>query len=106
VSTPKRESQSGQDGVHGYTEQPQPGQIKLKLRDWGGNKVATIGNLTNSNVVILAGQRQDDRRLEYVVVRAAGSPRWLMAVSKEPSNRAPSPRTDRRTDRRIYRSNL
>lgn len=52
VSTPERESQRGEDGVHGYIERPGIGQIKVKLRDWGGNKVSTIGNITNSNVVL------------------------------------------------------
>lgn len=31
LSVPKRETKSGMDGVHGYSEQPQPGQIKAKL---------------------------------------------------------------------------
>ena len=55
VSTPTRESQLGQDGVHGYIEKPATGQIKVTLRDYGTNKVVNIGNITNSNVVLSLG---------------------------------------------------
>ena len=52
LSKPERETQRGQDGIHGYIEKPAAGQIKVKLRDWGGNKVATTGDITASNIVI------------------------------------------------------
>jgi len=52
VSVPTRETQLGQDGIHGYTEKPGAGQIKVTLRDYGANRVANLGNITNSNVVL------------------------------------------------------
>lgn len=52
VSTPTRESQKGQDGIHGYSEKPEVGHIKGKLRDWGGNSVTLIGSITNASIVV------------------------------------------------------
>jgi hypothetical protein len=51
VSTPTRESAKGQDGIHGYTEKPEVGRIKGRLRDWGGNSVTGIGQMSNVSVV-------------------------------------------------------
>ena len=52
VSTPTRESMKGQDGIHGYTEKPEVGRIKGKIRDWAGNSVTGIGQITNSSIIV------------------------------------------------------
>ena len=51
VSTVTRETKTGQDRVHGYSEMPVPGFIAGTLRDSGGLKVADIGAMTNVSVV-------------------------------------------------------
>ena len=52
VSTVKRETKSGQDSVHGYSEKPEPGMISATLRDASGLSVASINAMTNSTVVL------------------------------------------------------
>jgi len=49
-ASPTREAKMGADGFHGYKEKPQQGQIKAKLRDSGGVKVADLGAMTNVTV--------------------------------------------------------
>ncbi len=51
-STPTRESLKGQDGVHGYSEKPEVGRMRGKLRDWAGNSVTLIGQTSNSQCVM------------------------------------------------------
>lgn len=51
VSTVKRETLTGQDGVHGYSEMPIAGGISATLRDTGGLSVASLNAMTNSTVV-------------------------------------------------------
>ena len=46
----KRETLTGQDGVHGYKEMPQAPYIKAKLRDAGNLTVANFNAMTNSTV--------------------------------------------------------
>ena len=52
VSTRKRETLSGQDRVHGYSEMPIPGFISGTLRDSGQLSVASINAMTNVNVTV------------------------------------------------------
>jgi len=52
VSTVKRETKSGQDSVHGYSEMPEPGMISATLRDASGLSVASINSMTSSTVVL------------------------------------------------------
>lgn len=47
-----RETLTGQDRVHGYSEKPTPGQISAKLRDAGGLKVADFNAMTNVTVTL------------------------------------------------------
>jgi hypothetical protein len=51
VSSVKRETKSGQDGVHGYGEMPIPGFISGTLSDAGGLTVADFNAMTNVTVV-------------------------------------------------------
>lgn len=46
-----RESLSGMDGVHGYSEKPRPGSINGTLRDAGGLSVADLNAMRNVTVV-------------------------------------------------------
>lgn len=50
-STVKRESLSGQDGVHGFKEMPKTGKISGTLRDSGDLTVADLNAMTNATVV-------------------------------------------------------
>lgn len=51
-STSKRETLSGQDGIHGYSEMPQPGKIGWKGRDSGGISIAALNEAANVSVVL------------------------------------------------------
>lgn len=51
-SSVKRETQMGQDGVHGYKEMPRQGRISGTFRDSGDLSVADINAMTNSTVVL------------------------------------------------------
>ncbi|QNK65761.1 phage tail tube protein [Variovorax sp. PAMC26660] len=46
-----RETLTGMDGVHGYSEKPKAGHISATLRDSGGLSVASINAMTNVTVV-------------------------------------------------------
>lgn len=47
----KRDTLTGQDAVHGYSEMPVPGFISGTFRDAGGLKVADFNAMTNVTVV-------------------------------------------------------
>lgn len=51
-STTKRETKTGQDGVHGYSEMPKAGKISATLRDSGSLTVADFNAMTNATVVL------------------------------------------------------
>lgn len=51
VSNVTRETQSGMDGVHGYTKKPGPGHVKARLRDSGGLAVADFRDMDNVTVL-------------------------------------------------------
>ncbi len=51
VSTVSRETLTGQDAVHGYSEKPHAGFISGTLRDSGALSVAAINAMTNVTVV-------------------------------------------------------
>lgn len=46
-----RQTLSGQDGVHGFSETPRPGSISATLRDAGGLTVSDLNDMTNVTVV-------------------------------------------------------
>lgn len=46
-----RETKSGQDHVHGYSEMPSPGVIKASIRDSGGLKVADFNAMSDVPIV-------------------------------------------------------
>lgn len=48
----KRETLTGQDRVHGYSELPNPGEISATLRDAGGLLVADFNAMTNVTVTL------------------------------------------------------
>lgn len=50
VSKVKRDTITGQDRVHGFSELPLPGQIKCKLTDSGKFSVADINAMSNVTV--------------------------------------------------------
>lgn len=50
LSTVTRESMTGMDGVHGYSEKPQPGMIGFQARDMPGLSIADFENMTNVTV--------------------------------------------------------
>jgi hypothetical protein len=52
VSTVKRETLSGQSGVHGYSETPIPGSISGTFRDAGSLTVADFNAMTNVTVML------------------------------------------------------
>lgn len=52
VSRVSRETLSGQDRVHGYSEKPIPGHISATLRDASTLSVSSINAMTNSTVVL------------------------------------------------------
>jgi hypothetical protein len=51
VSGFKRETLSGQDGPHGYSELPIPGYISASVRDSSDLKLSDINAMTNVTVV-------------------------------------------------------
>ena len=51
VSSVKRETLTGQDGVHGYSGMPKAGSIAGTFRDAGGLKIADFNTMTNVTVV-------------------------------------------------------
>jgi hypothetical protein len=51
-STVKRETKTGQDGVHGFGEMPKAGKISGTLRDSGDLTVADINGMVNETVVL------------------------------------------------------
>ena len=51
-STVKRETKTGQDGVHGYSEMPKAGKIAGTFRDSGSLTVADFNAMTNATVVL------------------------------------------------------
>lgn len=51
-SSVKRETKSGQDGVHGYSEMPIPGKIGGTLRDTGSLTVADLNAMADATVVL------------------------------------------------------
>lgn len=52
VSKVTRETLTGQDGVHGYSEKPSAGAITATLRDAGSLTVATFNAMTNVTVTL------------------------------------------------------
>lgn len=49
-STVERETVSGMDGVHGFTEKPTHGMIKGKITDYGDFPVSLLNNMRNVTV--------------------------------------------------------
>ncbi|WP_087688041.1 phage tail tube protein [Pandoraea sp. PE-S2R-1] len=47
-----RETLSGVDGVHGFSEKPRPGSISATLRDAGSLTVADLNAMDNETVVV------------------------------------------------------
>ncbi|WP_066651749.1 MULTISPECIES: phage tail tube protein [Sphingomonas] len=52
LSANKRETLTGQDGVHGYSEMPQPGKIGWKGRDGGSTLIKAINEATDATLVM------------------------------------------------------
>lgn len=52
VSTAKRETLTGQDGVHGYSEMPNAGKISWKGRDSGSLSMTVLADITDATVVL------------------------------------------------------
>ena len=50
VSKVARETVTGQDGVHGYSEKPHAGYVSATIRDAGGLSVASFNAMTNVTV--------------------------------------------------------
>ncbi|MEF3068066.1 phage tail tube protein [Pandoraea apista] len=50
-SSVTRETLSGQDGVHGFSEKKRPGSISASLRDAGNLTVADLNSMDNVTVV-------------------------------------------------------
>ena len=51
VSGVKRETLTGQDSVHGFSEMPRAGKISMSLRDWADLTMADVQAMTNSTVI-------------------------------------------------------
>lgn len=47
-----RQSLTGQDGYHGYSEMPQPGRISWQGRDSGAVNIAALNEATDATVVL------------------------------------------------------
>lgn len=52
VSAAKRETLTGQDGVHGYSEMPSAGKISWKGRDSGALSIGALDNAADATVVL------------------------------------------------------
>lgn len=52
VSSVSRETLTGQDRVHGYSEKPTPGYISGTFRDSGGLTVADFNSMTDVTVTL------------------------------------------------------
>lgn len=53
ISGSKRESLTGQDGYHGYSETPQPGAINWKGRDSSNLVVKALNEANNATVTLV-----------------------------------------------------
>jgi len=53
VSGSTRETLTGQDGVHGYSEKPTAGRISFKGRDANNVQVGLLNEATNQTVVLV-----------------------------------------------------
>lgn len=51
-NTNSRETLSGMDGIHGYSEKPMPGKISWKGRDGSAVAIQALTNATNATVVL------------------------------------------------------
>lgn len=51
VSGRVRETLTGQDSVHGFSEKPRAGKISMTLRDWANLSFADVQAMTNVTVV-------------------------------------------------------
>lgn len=51
ISGVSRETLKGQDGIHGYSETPQPGYIAATLRDASNLSIGDINAMSNATVV-------------------------------------------------------
>lgn len=52
VSTPKRETKTGLDGVHGVKETPSAGQIKVKIRDGSAVSLTALGQMIDETIML------------------------------------------------------
>lgn len=52
VSKVTRETLTGQDRVHGFSEKPNPGSMSASIRDAGGLSVASFNAMTNVTVTV------------------------------------------------------
>jgi len=52
VSKVQRETLTGQDRVHGYSEKPKAGSMSGSIRDAGGLSVASFNAMTNVTVTV------------------------------------------------------
>lgn len=52
TASAKRETLTGQDGVHGYSEMPGAGKISWKGRDSGTVSIEALNNASNVTVVL------------------------------------------------------
>jgi Phage tail tube protein len=50
VSSDKRESLPGQDGIHGFSSRPQPGMMGWKGRDSSDPIITALSNMTSGTV--------------------------------------------------------
>lgn len=64
----ERKTLKGMDGIHGYSEEPNPGKIKGTIRDTGGVSVRALNNLTNVTVTceLANGKRVTGRNMWQV----------------------------------------
>lgn len=63
-----RETQSGQDGVHGYSEAVKPGRIKGTIRDMGNFSIAALNGLVDVTITceLANGKRVTGRNMWQV----------------------------------------
>ena len=60
-----RETMTGQDGIHGFSETPRPGRIKGSIRDIGNFSVGALNGLVNTTVTceLANGKRVTGRNM-------------------------------------------
>ncbi len=100
-SSVTRETLSGQDGVHGFSEKKRPGSISASLRDAGNLTVADLNAMDNVTVVAqLANGKPSSAGTCGRWKTRRSNPRMPRSKSSGKAPKFPKPRAEHESTRR------